>query len=317
MKKFGSEQSIYIDSEEEDEKVEANEAGNESDYSNYSSDNDDNGDHRQRKPSSLNPSWPQSYRRHTPEILPSLSKPLIEEEKSKEKRSSHYLLPPVHSRVKKVDEDGKVSDAHGLPISRQCSFGQAVLNVVACLFWVGLVDQVGFETKGSQTLNLSTLPVAVGLYGYCYSGHAVFPNIYTSMENPRQYPAVLLASFGICTVLYAAVAVMGYLMYGNSIQSQFTLNMPHDLVASKIALWTTVVNPFTKYPFSSLVMAFIGSFLTMLVTLILPCACYLSILRGKVSLFQGSMCVLIIGVGTVSSAIGTYSALAQIIENLS
>ncbi|KAL0358641.1 UNVERIFIED_CONTAM: Amino acid transporter AVT1C [Sesamum angustifolium] len=110
------------------------------------------------------------------------------------------------------------------------------------------VDQVGFQTKGT-TLNLSTLPVAIGLYGYCYSGHAIFPNIYTSMVKPSQYPAVLLTSFAICTMMYAAVAVLGYMMFGESTQSQFTLNMPQDLVASKIALWTTVVNPFTKYPF--------------------------------------------------------------------
>ena len=68
----------------------------------------------------------------------------------------------------------------------------ASVLVVLCLFWVGLVDGVGFHNKGT-TLNLGTLPVAVGLYGYCYSGHAVFPNIYTSMAKPNQFPAVLLA----------------------------------------------------------------------------------------------------------------------------
>ncbi|MBA0696917.1 hypothetical protein Goari_003435, partial [Gossypium aridum] len=67
--------------------------------------------------------------------------------------------------------------------------------VVFCLFWVGLVDQVGFQNKGT-VLNLSTLPVAVGLY-----------------------------------------AVMGYKMFGEATESQFTLNMPKDLVASKIAVW--------------------------------------------------------------------------------
>ncbi|KAL6578089.1 Amino acid transporter avt1c [Orobanche minor] len=537
MKNSVSEHSFYIDSEEEDEEkvydqVEGNGARIDSDSSNYSSDND-NGDHRQSKPNSVNPSWPQSYRqsidlyssvpspslnflgtptlsrlsssflsssltrRHTPEILPSLGKPLIVDEKPKERRSSHSLLPPVPSRLKKVTDDSKVSDLHGVPVSRQCSYSQSVLNgvnvlcgvgilstpyavkeggwaglsvfvifallsyytgillrycldskpglatypdigqaafgtvgrvaisivlyvelyaccieyvilesdnlsslfpnahlnfgvfvlnshhlfavsmalavlptvwlrdlrilsyisaggviasvlVVACLFWAGLVDHVGFETKGTTILNLSSLPVALGLYGYCYSGHAVFPNIYTSMANPRQYPSVLLAR----------VAVLGYMMYGESIQSQFTLNMPQELVASKIAVWTTVVNPFTKYPFPDsvrleelipsspprsymysilirtalvmstlvlglsipffgLVMALIGSLLTMLVTLILPCACYLSILRGKISLFQGSMCILVIGIGIVSSAFGTYSALAKIIQNLS
>ncbi|KAG5533179.1 hypothetical protein RHGRI_027410 [Rhododendron griersonianum] len=125
----------------------------------------------------------------------------------------------------------------------------ASILVVLCLFWVGLVDKVGFHSKGT-TLNLTTLPVAIGLYGYCYSGHAVFPNIYTSMEKPSQFPAVLLTCFGICTLMYAGVAVMGYLMFGESTLSQFTLNLPEDLVATKIAVWTTVVNPFTKYPSS-------------------------------------------------------------------
>lgn len=75
-----------------------------------------------------------------------------------------------------------------------CSAGGVIASVlvVICLFWVGLVDGVGFERTGT-TLNLGTLPVAIGLYGYCYSGHAVFPNIYTSMAKPSQYTAVLLA----------------------------------------------------------------------------------------------------------------------------
>ncbi|KAK8677305.1 hypothetical protein V6N13_142852 [Hibiscus sabdariffa] len=124
----------------------------------------------------------------------------------------------------------------------------ASIMVVLCLFWVGLVDNVGFHNKGTP-LNMATLPVAVGLYGYCYSGHAVFPNIYTSMAKPNQFPSVLIACFAICSLLYAGTAVMGYTMFGEATESQFTLNMPKDLIASKIAVWTTVVNPFTKYPF--------------------------------------------------------------------
>ncbi|EOA26900.1 hypothetical protein CARUB_v10022989mg [Capsella rubella] len=236
----------------------------------------------------------------------------------------------------------------------------ASVLVVLCLFWIGLVDEVGIHSKGT-TLNLSTLPVAIGLYGYCYSGHAVFPNIYTSMAKPSQYPSVLLTCFCICTMMYAGVAVMGYTMFGESTQSQFTLNLPQDLVATKIAVWTTVVNPFTKYaltlspvamsleelipsrhirshwyaigirtalvfstllvglaiPFFGLVMSLIGSLLTMLVTLILPPVCFLSIVRKKVTPTQMMLCILIIIVGTVSSVIGSYSALSKIVEKLS
>lgn len=235
----------------------------------------------------------------------------------------------------------------------------ASVLVVLCLFWIGLVDQVGFVGSGS-TLNLSTLPVAIGLYGYCYSGHAIFPNIYSSMANRSQYPAALLTSFAICTLMCAGAAVVGYMMFGESTESQFTLNMPPNLVASKVAIWTTVVNPFTKYaltmspvamcleelipsrhlkyriypilirtalvistllvglsiPFFGLVMALIGSLLTMLVTLILPCICFLSIMRDKVTYLQVSTCVMVIAIGIVSSSVGTYSALSKIIENL-
>ncbi|KAK1416618.1 hypothetical protein QVD17_32409 [Tagetes erecta] len=122
--------------------------------------------------------------------------------------------------------------------------------LVICLFWVGFVDNIGFHVQSTKTLNLSTLPVAIGLYGYCYAGHAVLPNIYTSMDKPSQFPLVLLASFGMCTLLYAGVAIMGYTMFGESTESQFTLNLPSNLLASKIAIWATVINPFTKYPFA-------------------------------------------------------------------
>ncbi|XP_059307547.1 amino acid transporter AVT1C-like [Lycium ferocissimum] len=235
----------------------------------------------------------------------------------------------------------------------------ASVMVVICLYWLGLVDHVGTESK-QTVLNLSSLPVAVGLYGYCYSGHAVFPNIYTSLEKRSQFPAVLFTSFVIVTVLYAGAAVMGYMMFGDSAESQFTLNLPTDLVASKIAFWTTIVNPFTKYaltmapvamsleelipsnntkshmysiiirtalvlstllvaltiPFFGFVMALIGSFFTMLVTLILPCACFLRILKGKTSPIQVSACILIIIIGVISAVFGSYSALSNIIHSL-
>ncbi|CAI9773004.1 unnamed protein product [Fraxinus pennsylvanica] len=86
------------------------------------------------------------------------------------------------------------------------------------------------------------------------------------------------------------------------------------LIRTALVISTLIVG--LIIPFFGLVMALIGSSLTMLVTLILPCACYLSILRGKVSFFQRSMCTLVITVGVVSSAFGTFSALSKIIQKL-
>ncbi|XP_062224404.1 amino acid transporter AVT1C-like [Phragmites australis] len=233
----------------------------------------------------------------------------------------------------------------------------ASILVVICLFWVGVVDNVGFENKGTA-LNLPGIPIAIGLYGYCYSGHGVFPNIYSSLKNRNQFPAILFTCFGLSTILFAGAAVMGYKMFGEATESQFTLNLPENLVVSKVAVWTTVANPITKYaltiiplamsleellppnqqkywniimlrsalvvstllialsvPFFGLVMALVGSLLTMLVTYILPCACFLAILKKKVTWYQIAACSFIIVVGICCACVGTYSSLARIIQS--
>nr|GMD32117.1 vacuolar amino acid transporter 1 [Ipomoea batatas] len=87
------------------------------------------------------------------------------------------------------------------------------------------------------------------------------------------------------------------------------------LIRTALVISTLIIG--LLIPFFGLVMSLIGSLLTMLVTLILPCACYMSIVRGKISYIQASACVLIIGVGVVSAVIGTYSAISGIVESLS
>ncbi|XP_058003079.1 amino acid transporter AVT1D isoform X2 [Hevea brasiliensis] len=122
----------------------------------------------------------------------------------------------------------------------------ASILVAFCLLWVGVVNKVGFHQNG-VALNLPKLPFAVGIYGYGFSGHAVFPNIYSSMKETSRFTSVLIISFIFCWFLYTAVAICGFLMFGDSIKSQYTLNMPVEFMASKIAVWTAVVNPMTKY----------------------------------------------------------------------
>ncbi|KAF7006062.1 hypothetical protein CFC21_021134 [Triticum aestivum] len=234
----------------------------------------------------------------------------------------------------------------------------ASIVIVACLFWAGLVDHVGVNKSEGTALNLPGIPIAIGLYGYCYSGHGVFPNIYSSLKKSNQFNAVLFTCIALSTVLFAGAAVMGYIMFGETTESQFTLNMPPNLMSSKIAVWTTVTNPITKYaltmtplalsleellpsnrqtygniimlrsalvlsslvvalsvPFFGLVMSLVGSLLTMFVAYILPCACFLAILRSTVTWSQIVLCVFIIVVGLCCAGVGTYSSLSKIIQN--
>ncbi|GFQ04773.1 vacuolar amino acid transporter 1 [Phtheirospermum japonicum] len=203
--------------------------------------------------------------------------------------------------------------------------------VVLCLFWVGVSSDVGFHPTG-HALNFSKLPITIGIYSFCYGSHSVFPNIYSSMEEPSRFPSVLIISFVVAGVLYAGIAVCGFSMFGEAIKPQFTLNLPTNLAASGIAGWAVVATPVTKFglsitpvalaieellpeaqlrshgvsilirsslvvstlivaltvPYFGSVMALIGSFLVMLVSVILPCACYLRIDKGRVTKLEVS-----------------------------
>ncbi|KAJ8774992.1 hypothetical protein K2173_019996 [Erythroxylum novogranatense] len=118
--------------------------------------------------------------------------------------------------------------------------------ILGSIFWTGAFDGVGFQQKGTL-INWKGLPTAVSLYAFCFCAHPVFPTMYTSMKSRHQFSNVLFLCFTLCTICYAAMAVLGYLMFGSDVQSQVTLNLPIEKFSSRLAIYTTLVNPIAKY----------------------------------------------------------------------
>lgn len=67
----------------------------------------------------------------------------------------------------------------------------ASILIGICLLWIGVVNGVGFHPGGSA-LNMPGLYATIGIYAFAFSGHSVFPNVYTSMKHPSRFPFVLV-----------------------------------------------------------------------------------------------------------------------------
>ncbi|KAL9247723.1 hypothetical protein vseg_021125 [Gypsophila vaccaria] len=122
----------------------------------------------------------------------------------------------------------------------------ASLVILASILWVGAFEGIGFKSKG-ELLKLSGVPTAVSLYGFCYCAHPVFPTLYNSMKHKQHFSKMLLFCFLSSTISYATMAIFGYLMFGPTVNSQITLNLPTNKLSSKVAIYTTLINPLSKY----------------------------------------------------------------------
>ncbi|KAL9247230.1 hypothetical protein vseg_020683 [Gypsophila vaccaria] len=230
------------------------------------------------------------------------------------------------------------------------------LCVALSLLLVGTVEDIGFH-QTSPLLKWNGLPYAFGVFGFCYSGHSVLPNLYDSMLEKEKFSKALTIIFILSTSLYIAVAVMGFLMFGEDTNAQITLNLPANAPASTLALCMTVISPLFKYslllnplarsleeflppersnsywciiplrttlvvssvlvaflvPFFGYVMAFTGSLLCLLASIVMPAIFYLKIVKN-VSKFQIATCYLVAGLGFVVASFGTYSSIYNIIQ---
>ncbi|XAR56904.1 hypothetical protein NMG60_11037545 [Bertholletia excelsa] len=120
------------------------------------------------------------------------------------------------------------------------------LMILASVLCVGAIDGVGFHKKG-DLIYMGGLPTAVSLYIVCFAGHPVVPSVYTSMHGRHQFSKVLLSSFSVTTITYLSMAVVGYLMYGDDVESQITLNLPTGKASAEVAIYTTLLIPVTRY----------------------------------------------------------------------
>ncbi|KAI4365401.1 hypothetical protein MLD38_021387 [Melastoma candidum] len=119
--------------------------------------------------------------------------------------------------------------------------------IICSILWAGAFDGVGFGNEGGELLDLHGIPTALSLYAFSYGVHPMVPTLYTSIKDKSQFTKVFLVMFGLATLSNTSMAVLGYLMFGHNLSSQITLNLPSNKISSKIAIYTTLIIPISKY----------------------------------------------------------------------
>jgi len=83
------------------------------------------------------------------------------------------------------------------------------------------------------------MAVTFGLVAYCFSGHAIIPSIYRSMQKPQEFEKMVDLSFMVVIACCLAVGLSGYAMFGNMVFDQVTISLQQS--SSR----TTVMNTLT------------------------------------------------------------------------
>lgn len=202
----------------------------------------------------------------------------------------------------------------------------------------------------------STLPLLFGIMTFCYSGHGVFPSIQASMKEPKLFPKVLDTAFLIVATLCTLMGAAGYYMYGSNACDLIVFNLPKGIIASicgclilvnPVAKFALTLEPVSaavqnaasatagfkrlvvrtavglavllaarSIPFLALLMSFIGSLMTISVSVTFPALCHQKLLGDKLTAGQRYWDYLVAVLGATMSVVGTAGTVKSVMAKL-
>ena len=130
----------------------------------------------------------------------------------------------------------------------------SIFGVIATAVLVGVtMVESGLDYKNHKdtvqydAVIARNLPIAVATISVCFGGNVVYMHVEESMRYPRSWNKVLVWAMLACCLMYAMVAVPGYLTYGPSSQSPILGSLP-DGTPKKVATITIVAHVLLAAP---------------------------------------------------------------------
>ncbi|KAF7319950.1 hypothetical protein MKEN_00778800 [Mycena kentingensis (nom. inval.)] len=176
--------------------------------------------------------------------------------------SLHSLLPIFSSNAYKIGGLGHVRlTCLFLPLSL-LSYS-SILGIVSTVLIIFVLLCDGFckaSAPGSlwdfaeTRVGLGSwrdLGVAFGLFIAGFGCHPLIPSLARDMKEPEQFERVVDVAFAIATGVYALVASAGYLMFGNAVSGEISLDLlrtkGYSQILNHVALWMLVLSPLSKF----------------------------------------------------------------------
>ncbi|KAG6470202.1 hypothetical protein ZIOFF_071262 [Zingiber officinale] len=103
----------------------------------------------------------------------------------------------------------------------------STIVIFLSVVFIGSVDGIGFHHSG-KAVKWGGLPFSIGVYGFCYSGHSVFPNIYQSMSDRTKFSRALLICCFMDNVIVVSLARNRYALLLNPVARSLEELLPQE-----------------------------------------------------------------------------------------
>nr|CDJ93825.1 Amino acid transporter domain containing protein [Haemonchus contortus] len=94
-----------------------------------------------------------------------------------------------------------------------------VIAVLSILIGIGIDSVACFPEVAYPEQTSGSIILSLGIFLFAFSGHYVFPTIQHDMKNPHEFTKSVAVGFFLVVLLYMPLSVMGYVVYGSSLES--------------------------------------------------------------------------------------------------
>ncbi|KAJ7102221.1 transmembrane amino acid transporter protein-domain-containing protein [Mycena belliarum] len=175
--------------------------------------------------------------------------------------SLHSLLPHISAYTYKLWSLVILLPTVFLPLSRlSYSSILGILSTTLIIFVIFVDGLTKQNTPGSlwdpaeTTMGFSSwsnLGIAFGLFIAGFGCHPLVPSLARDMIEPHKFERMINLAFAIATAIYALLAVAGYLMFGNAVSGEISIDLlktsGYYKPLNHLAIWMLVLSPLSKF----------------------------------------------------------------------